>query len=417
MTKIIFNVLSRKNRKKLQKRLGKDSLAVFFSNHKMPKNGDQYFPYRQNSDLFYLTGIKQPETILLISPEDEILFIQKPNPSHSLWGGDSLSPEKASKISDIANIKYTEEFREVFHQITVKRKAVYFNTALKITDVPIKSRDENFLKWFRETYPFHQPKSIRPIMKKLRMVKEPEEIEQITDAINITERVFMKLFPLIKAGVNEKELEAKVRYEFMKQGCDGPAYDPIIASGENACILHYINNNSICAQEDLLLMDIGAESNYYAADITRTVPVSGKFNDKQREYYQAVLEVMEETIQKIKPGINLKDLNSFTRERLTEKHIELGLYTKSDNEDQQLSTKYFPHGVSHFMGLDVHDYGDKETSLEKGMVLTCEPGLYIPEENIGIRIEDDILVDEKPINLSGNIPKTVETIEKLMNTN
>ncbi|MFP4605330.1 MAG: aminopeptidase P family protein [Bacteroidales bacterium] len=410
----MFQNLYKKNRKKLQKRLEKESVAVFFSNYKMPRNGDQYFPFRQQSDLFYLSGIKQPKTILLLSDEEEMLLIEKPNTQDSLWEGNLLSEEEASDISGIENIKYSANFHQIFQKIISSKKTVYFNTTVKIPQEEIKTKDEYFLDWFRETYPYHQYKNIKPELVKLRMVKEPEEIQSIQEAIRITEQSFSQLVRVIRPGKNEKEIEARLRYEFMLRGCNYPSFDPVIATGKNACTLHYTNNNTKMQNGDLLLMDIGAESNYYAADISRTVPVNGKFTEKQKKYYNAVLDVLHETIRQIVPGMTLKQLNNFSKERLTEKHLSLGLYSQKENKEKGLVNKYFPHSVSHFMGIDVHDYGNKEIPLEKGMVITCEPGLYIPEENTGIRIEDDILVDDKPVNLAENIPKTAEEIEEIM---
>ena len=251
-------------------------------------------------------------------------------------------------------------------------------------------------------------------MVDLRLVKEPEEIDQIRKGIAITHRAFNKILQNTKPGVSEKELEALLRYEFSVNGSTGPAYDPIIAAGKNACVLHYTDNLDTCSAGDLLLMDIGAEVNNYASDISRTIPVSGKFTPRQESCYNAVLEVQEKTIQSIRPGISLAELNKKTKSWLIEKHLELGLYKKADLVNEDPGKKYFPHGVAHFMGLDVHDYGDRDLTLRKGMVVTCEPGLYIPEENIGIRIEDNIHVGEPSVNLSEKIPKSVEETEQLM---
>jgi Xaa-Pro aminopeptidase len=410
----IHSQLFEKNRKKLRNRLEQGTIALFFSSHQMPKNGDQFFPFRQNSDLFYLTGINQPGTILLISSEKEILFINQPTETEKLWEGDTLDLDEASKCSGIVKTTWNGDFSKILNKELKSIHKVYFNTALTVEKESIRSKDEIFLARFRERFPFHHIATIRPIMKELRLVKEPEEIEQIKKGIEITHEAFLDILEDLKPEVNEKKLEALLRYKFLIRGSSGPAYDPIIASGKNACILHYTKNNAYCRENDLLLMDIGAEINNYASDISRTVPVKGRFSDRQKECYLAVLEVMEKTIQSIKPGITLSELNSRTKNWLIEKHIELGLYHEKDLEKEDLGKKYFPHGVAHFMGLDVHDYGDKDTGLKEGMVITCEPGLYIPEENIGIRIEDDILVGNPSVNLSEKIPKTIEELEKLI---
>jgi Xaa-Pro aminopeptidase len=380
----------------------------------MPRNGDQFYPYRQNSDLFYLTGIEQPNTILLISSSSEILFIQQPNAQHALWEGDMLSKEKAIEISDIKKVFWENDFQKVLNKELKDKEVLYFNTPEKISQTGVKTKDEEFFQVFRKEYPYFNYNTIRPMMQKLRLVKEREEIKQIKQGIKTTGKAFKKILQTLKPGINEKELEALLRYEFLVQNSTGPAYDPIIASGKNACTLHYTKNNEVCQDGELLLMDIGAETNNYASDISRTVPVNGRFSIRQKKCYEAVLDVLNKTIHEIKPGIKISELNNQTKEWLKEKQLELGLYSEKDLEKEDLVKKYFPHSVSHFMGLDVHDYGDKETILQEGMVITCEPGLYIPEENIGIRIEEDILVGNPSVNLSEEIPKTIEEIENLM---
>ena len=413
MTQPLPAALFNKNRAKLQNKLTKKSLAIFFSNHKMPKNGDVFYPYRQNSDLIYLTGINQPETILILGPDIEILFIKKPDEMHMLWEGDLLDKEQATNISGIEKICWEDQFISVIDKALKEKKHIYFNTGQKLNQSEIETKDEIFLSRFRQEYPFHSTRSVRPLMEELRLHKEHEETDQIRKGIEVTHKAFDSILQALKPGVNEKTLEAILRYEFLMQGSEGPAYDPIIASGKNACVLHYTKNNSACPDGGLLLMDIGAEINNYASDISRTVPVNGKFTKRQKECYQAVLDVMEKTINIIRPGIRLAELNKKTKEWLIEKHLELGLYKKSELEQEDLAKKYFPHGVSHFIGLDVHDCGNKNTILKEGMVISCEPGLYIPEENIGIRIEDDILVGEPSVNLSEKIPKNADEIERL----
>ncbi len=403
-----------KNRTKLQQLLTKDSLAIFFSNHQMPRNGDQFFPFRQNSDLYYLTGIEQPNTILLISNSKEILFIQKPTTHYALWEGELLSKEKAEEISGIEEIIWVDEFQKTLNNQIENKKDIYFNTSEKISKSGLKTKDEEFLQFFREEYPFFHYHSIRPAMQNLRLIKERAEVEQIKKGVEITGKAFKKILQTIQPAINEKELDALLRHEFLKHGSTGPAYDPIIASGKNACTLHYTQNNQDCQDGELLLMDIGAEVNNYASDISRTVPVNGKFTNRQKECYTAVLDVLKKAINEIKPGITVDELNNKTKEWLKEKHIELGLYENTDIANEDWVKKYFPHGVSHFIGLDVHDCGNKETVLKEGMVVSCEPGLYIPEENIGIRIEEDILVGIPSINLSEKIPRTIEEIENLM---
>lgn len=414
MIQQISGNLFKKNRKKLQTELESDAVAIFFSNYQMPRNSGQYYPFRQNSDLFYLSGIEQPDTTLVLTREDEYLFMKQSSPLQVLWEGESLSKERAAQLSGMDKIIWNPHFEETWDIILKTKKSVFFNIPLNIKETGMRSKDEEFFTFFRKRYPFHEVHSIRNTMNKIRHKKENEEIEEIKRGINITWKAFAKILHILKPGINEKELEAQLRYDFMGHGSSGPAYDPIIASGKNACILHYTENNDICRDGELLLMDIGAEVNNYASDISRTVPVNGKFTERQKTCYTAVLEVQESIIQEIKPGTTLAELNKKTKTLLTQKHIELGLYNKSDLEKEDLARKYFPHGVSHFMGLDVHDTGERDTLLEEGMVISCEPGLYIPEENIGIRIEDDILVGNPSVNLSKDIPKTIKEIEQLI---
>lgn len=409
-----YNALFITNRSKLKAYLNKDTLAILFSAQPMPRNGDQHFPYRENSDFFYFTGIEQEYSALILTPTEDILFIQEQNEKHKLWEGDRLTPEQASSLSGIKQVEPYSQLESYLHKLAQNRHHLYFNIREPLVSKSIQSPDEFFFSNFREKYPFYQYHSARGIIEKLRIKKEPGEIEYIRQSIHITHSAFERILQKTKPGINENELEAELRHEFQLKH-SVPAYDPILASGKNACVLHYTKNNRNCQNGDLLLMDIGAEKHNYAADISRTVPVNGKYSERQRVCYEAVLEVQKRAIKAAIPGKSLSDLNEQVKEWLSEKHIELGLYTEKDKSEELIHT-YFPHGVSHFMGLDVHDCGNKETILEEGMVITCEPGLYIPGENIGIRIEDDILVGKQPVNLSREIPKEIAEIEKLMNS-
>jgi len=407
--------LFERNRAKLSIEMEKDGLVVIFSARRMPRNGDQYFPFRQDSDFFYLTGIEQPESILVLNKSEAFLFITEPSDQVALWEGEQLNAEKAGEISGIENIRWLGAFGKVMDKLLPNHHNIYFNVPEKIAPGKLNARDALYLEEFTRTRPFHHIHSLRPLMKKLRLIKEPEEVEIIRRAIDITREAYMRVLQTLKPDMPEKTMEAEITHQMMISGAQGFAFDPIMASGKNATTLHYTANNEVCHKGDLLLMDFGAEYRNYAADITRTIPVNGKYSARQKECYQAVLEVMNDLMKEIRPGTSLDHLQQQVAEELSQKHRQLGLYSDNDAaKDNHLWKKYFPHGVSHFMGLDVHDYGDKNTVLEKGMVISWEPGLYIPEEGIGIRIEDDILVDDKPVNLSAGIPKEPGQIESLM---
>lgn len=404
-----------KNRSRLAAEIQENELVVVFSANRMPRNGDQFFPFRQDSNFFYLTGIEQPGSILLLKPSEVVLFITEPSYHTSLWEGAQLSAEEAYRRSGIEEIRWVDDFEPTIDRFLGQSDTVYFNVPEKLPAGSIRTKDEHYLEQFRSTYPFHRIRSLKPLVEKLRLRKEPEELEYMREAIRITGGAFKRVLSSLQPGSREKDIEAEITHEFISQGAVGFAFDPIVATGANATVLHYTSNQDTCRDNELLLMDFGAEYMNYAADITRTVPVNGRFTGRQRACYQAVLDVMQEHMDQVRPGTTIGSLNRIIAAALKEKHLELGLYTAQDAEkDPQIWRKYFPHGVSHFMGLDVHDAGGKDTVLEKGMVISWEPGIYIPEENIGIRIEDDILVDDDPINLSENIPKDPGVIESLM---
>ncbi len=419
------STLFEKNRKKLSKYLQSNSLAILYSNDQMPRNGDQFFEFRQNSDLFYLTGIDQEKTILTLCPNHpnkelrEILFIIESNEKIAVWEGHKYTKEEARKTSGIGTIKYISEFEYTFRELAIKAESIYLNLNENPKFKPeVESADQRFVEILKKEFPAHEIERLAPVMKKLRLIKEPEEIELMKEACNITEKAFERILKFVKPGVTEYQVEAELTHEFLWNKATGHAYPPIIASGKSACVLHYIENNKECKDGDLLLMDFGAEYANYAADCSRTIPVNGKFTERQKECYEAVLRVMKKAINWLTPGTTINKINERVENLLQEEHIKLGLYTQEDVNNQDpnmpLVKKYYPHGTCHFIGLDVHDVGDRTSILEEGMVLTCEPGIYIPEENIGIRIENDVLVGLKPIDLMANIPKEVEEIEKLM---
>lgn len=419
------SLLFERNRKKVLKFLQPNSLVVIHSNDQMFRNGDQYFPFRQSSDLFYLTGIDQEKTILTLCPNHpnkdyrEILFILESNEKIAVWEGHKYTKEEAFETSGIKTIKYITDFESIFRELAIKAESIYLNLNENPKFKPeAPSADERFVDVLKKEFPAHEIERLAPIMKHIRLKKNAEEIEVMQEACDITAKAFHRVLKFVKAGVAEYEVEAEITHEFLRNRATGHAYPPIIAAGKSACVLHYIENNKTTKDGDLLLMDFGAEYANYAADCTRTIPVNGKFTPRQKECYEAVLRVMKKAISWLTPGTTINRVNERVEKLLQEEHIKLGLYTQEDVEKQDpnnpLVKKYYPHGTCHFIGLDVHDVGERTTVLEEGMVLTCEPGIYIPDENIGIRIENDIVVNLQPIDLMKDIPKEVDEIESLM---
>lgn len=414
------------NREALLSRLDDNSLAVINSSDEQHRNGDQYFPYRQNSDFFYLTGIEQEMSRLLICnnfPDKsykEILFIRKPNPSLETWEGKKLSVDEARKISGIQNIKFLEDFDSIFRDVAMNNKKIYLNANEypKFSN-PVPDFDIRFTAQTKSKYPQHTYDRIAPLITQKRLIKAEEEKEIIKMACDITNKAFHRVMKTLKPGMSELDVEAEITYEFMKNGSRHHAYRPIIASGINACSLHYIKNEGICHDGDLLLMDFGAEYMNYASDVTRTIPVNGKFSRRQKECYNAVLRVQKETIKLFKPGTTIDAINKEVNLLMQEEMIKLGLFSKKDVAKQDplnpIYQKYFMHGVSHFIGLDVHDVGTKYEELQPGMILTVEPGLYLKEENMGIRIENDVMITESGnVDLTEAVPREVDEIEGLM---
>ena len=424
----VNNKLYKRNREKLIKKLKKDSLAVLNSNDQMPRSGDQYFPYRQNSDLFYFTGIIQEKTSLILCPDHnntdlrEILFIRKSNRKLEIWEGKKLTLAEAKEISGIKTVKWLDEFDSVLSDLMTKAENVYINLPENPKFNPeVVVKELRFTDELKKKYPLHCYKRLTPILNELRIIKEPEEIELMKKACDITKEAFMRVLRFVKPGVMEYELEAEITHEFLKRGSDGHAFQPIVASGKNACVLHYIKNNQKCKNGDLVLLDFGAEYANYAADCSRTIPVNGKFTTRQRDLYNASLRVFRFAKSIIKPGTTINKLHKKVCDFWQEEHIKLGLYTKKEAKNQEkkepLWTKYYLHGTSHFLGLDAHDVGNKDVELMPGMVLTCEPGLYIPDENTGIRLENDILItNEGNTDLMEDIPIEADEIEGIINS-
>ena len=424
----INNQLFIKNRAKFVAHLKQKSIAVFNSNDCFTTGADSTLPFKQNSDLLYLSGADQEESILLLFPDAldenhrEILFLTETNEHIAIWYGAKYSKEEAREVSGIKTIYWLSEFKKVFFDLMTEAETIYFNTNEHYRQaVELETREDRFIKQCKSDFPAHKWKKSNQILHQLRGTKEPEEIENIQNACNITEKGFRRILPIVKPGIMEYEIEAEFMHEFLRNRSNGFAYTPIIASGYSACVLHYIENNKECKGGDMLLLDVGAEYANYSSDMTRTIPVSGRFTDRQKAIYNAVLRVKGEATKMLVPGTIWGEYHKEVGKFMTSELLDLGLISKIDiqNEDSNWPAykKYFMHGTSHHMGLDTHDYGALKTPMKAGMVFTVEPGIYIPEENMGLRIEDDVVIQEtgNPFNLMCNIPIEIEEIEDLMN--
>ncbi len=416
-----------RNRKRFAEQLKPHSVAVFNSNDLMPTSADGNHPFIQQTDLFYLCGIDQEESTLVICPdvkEDkhrEILFLKETSEQIALWEGHKYTKQEATEVSGIKTVYWNHEFKNIFQQLALNSDIIYLNTNEHLrANAWVETRDDRFLNWCRKIFPLHSYARLAPIMHGLRAVKSELELDPIKQACKITDDTFRRLLRFIKPGVWEYEIEAEIYHEFIRNRSKGPAFEAIVASGVDSCTLHYVKNDKQCRAGDLVLIDYGAEYANYAADVTRTVPVSGKFSKRQKQVYNAVLNVQKTAIKLLVPGRTLDDYHQEVCQIMESELISLGVLdpklVKNQSADKPLYKKYFPHGISHYLGLDVHDYGDKHRPFEPGMVLTCEPGIYIRDEAIGIRIENDILITAgEPIDLTEGIPKEAEEIEELMN--
>lgn len=416
------------NRRKFTKELKNNSLAIFQSNDEMPRNGDCFFPFRQNSDFFYLAGIDQEQSILVMYPDcpnenlKEVLFIRKTSEHIKVWEGDKYNIEEAKATSGIPTVYWLEQFDAIFKTMYNLADHIYLSyNEHDRANSAIVGQSLRFANKLKKQLPGHSFERSGPILNQLRSVKSQEEVDVIQHACNITEKAFRRVLNATKPGIWEYELEAEVTHEFIRNKANSHAYTPIFASGANACILHYIKNNQQCKEGDLILMDFGAEYANYASDLTRTIPVSGKFSIRQRQVYDAVLRVMKAATKMLVVDNVLDSYHKEVCKLMEDELVTLGLLTNNDlqNQDPQkpLYKKYFPHGTSHFLGLDVHDVGSRYEGFKPGMIFTVEPGIYIPEEGIGIRLENDILITENgPVDLMANIPIEADEIEALMNT-
>ncbi len=414
------------NRKKFKSHLLTDSIAIFHANDEMPRSGDQNFPFRQQPDLFWLSGIDQEQTILVLAPNHplaeyrEILFLRKTNEHIAVWEGHKYTKEEAREASGIQNIYWTDDLKAILPVLMHHSSNVYIN--LNENDrftTEVVYRDERFANELKNKYPNHRYERSGPIMAKLRCIKSEAEVKLISQACDITDKAFRKVLQKTRPGIMEYEIEAEIIHTFTANRGNGHAYYPIIASGASACVLHYNDNNKECKDGEVILMDFGAEYANYAADLTRCIPVSGRFTKRQKDVYNAVLRVMRAAIKMLVIGNTIPKYHEEVGKIMEQELISLGLLNKLEVEKQDpklpLYKKYFMHGTSHFLGLDVHDIGNRYQPMQAGMVFTCEPGIYIPEEGLGIRIENDILITEKgPLDLMAHIPIEADEIEELM---
>ncbi len=424
----IDNKLFIKNRKKFTAKMKSNSLAVFNSNDIYPISADSTMPFEQHRDIFYLSGVDQEESILVLFPDSpkenhkEILFLKETNEHIAVWEGEKLTKEAALKTSGIKTVYWLQEMEKIMFELMTQCDTVYINTNEHYrANVETETREDRFTKWLKEKYPAHSVAKSNPILQRLRSVKEQVEIDLMQQACDITEKGFRRILNFVKPKVWEYEIEAEFMHEFLNNRSRKFAYTPIIASGNNANVLHYIENNQQCKAGNLILLDVGAEYANYSSDMTRTIPVSGKFTKRQKDVYNAVNRVKDSATKLLVPGALWAEYHVEVGKLMTSELLGLGLLDKADvqkeDKDWPAYKKYFMHGTSHHMGLDTHDYGILTEPIKPNMVFTVEPGIYIPAEGFGIRLEDDVVVQAKgePFNLMKNIPIEVEEIEDLMN--
>jgi Xaa-Pro aminopeptidase len=418
-----------RNRKNFMAQMKPNSVAVFNSNDIYPISADSTMPFEQHRDIFYLSGVDQEESVLLLFPDapkeahKEILFLRETNEHIAVWEGEKLTKERAYEVSGIKTVYWLQDLEKVLFEVMSQSDAIYINTNEHYrANVETETREDRFIKWWKEKYPAHQVAKSNPILQRLRSVKDTIEIELMQQACNITEKGFRRVLQFVKPGVWEYEIEAEYMHEFLRNRSKKFAYTPIIASGNNANVLHYIENNQQCKDGDLLLMDVGAEYANYSSDMTRTIPVSGKFTKRQKEVYNAVNRVKDEATKILVPGTLWAEYHVEVGKLMTSELLGLGLLDKADvkneNPDWPAFKKYFMHGTSHHIGLDTHDYGLLHEPMQANMVFTVEPGIYLPDEGFGIRLEDDVVIQEtgEPFNLMRNIPIEADEIEELMNS-
>ena len=417
-----------KNRTKFTSAMKPNSLAVFNSNDIYPVSADSTLPFAQHRDILYLSGIDQEESILLLFPDApyeefrQILFLKETNDHIAVWEGAKLSKSQAFDVSGIKTVYWLQDFQKTLQQLMSYADTIYVNTNEHYrATIETETREARFIKWWKNQYPAHQVAKSNPILQRIRSIKEPEELALIQTACDITNKGFRRLLTFVKPNVWEYEIEAELSHEFLRNRSRGFAYTPIIASGNNANVLHYIENNQQCQAKDLILLDVAAEYANYSSDMTRTIPVSGRYSERQKNVYNAVLRVKNEATKMLVPGAFWKEYHKEVGKIMTSELLGLGLISKTDvqNEDPEKPAykKYFMHGTSHHMGLDTHDYGLLHEIIQPNMVFTVEPGIYIPAEKFGVRLEDNIVVQQsgEPFNMMANIPVEINEIESLMN--
>ena len=414
------------NRRRFCQLLPPAALAIFQSNDVLPTNADGTMPFRQNNDLFYLSGVDQEESILLIFPDArlpqhrEILFLKETSEHILIWEGYKLTKDQAREQSGVPTIRWLDSFPQVLAAVMNEAEHIYLNANEHIRAVvEVETRDARFIKWMRQHYPLHDYRRAAPLLHQLRAIKSPEEIRLMRRAADLTGQAFRRVLGFVRPGVMEYQVEAEIWHEFLQNGSRGPAYGSIIASGPSACILHYVSNDRECQAGDVILMDFGAEYANYAADLSRSIPVSGAYSPRQRQVYDAVLRVMKFATARLVTGGNIEEYHAAVGQEMERELVGLDLLNASDVKNQDpaapLYKKYFMHGTSHYLGLDVHDVGAKYRVFEPGMVYTCEPGIYIREEGLGIRLENDVLITKTGNDdLMKDIPLEAADIERLM---
>ena len=414
-----------KHRQRFMAKLKPNSIAVFNANDIYPISADSTLPFEQHRDLFYLTGIDQEETILILCPDAkdpkhrEMVFVRETNAHIAVWEGHKLTKSEAAAVTGIDHVQWTTDFEASFLELAKQAENIYINTNEHYrAKVETQTREDRFIEWCKQQFPKKNYEKSNFILQGLRGVKDPEEIAHIQQACDITEKGFRRILGFVKPGVWEFEIEAEFSHEFLSNRSKGFAYTPIIASGANSNVLHYIENSQQCKAGELILMDVGAEYGNYASDMTRTIPVSGRFTPRQRAVYEAVLKVKDEATKLLIPGVLWKDYHVEVGKLMSSALVDLGLLAKKEVSDNtEAYKKYFMHGTSHHLGLDTHDYGLLDEPIKANMVFTVEPGIYIPDEGFGIRLEDDVVVQATgaPVNLMSNIPIDPDEIEALMN--
>ena len=416
------------NRQKFTAQMAAGSLAIFNSNDIYPVSADSTLPFAQHRDILYLSGVDQEESILVLFPNAsnpahrEVLFLKETSELIAIWEGEKLTKQTAFETSGIQTVYWLQQFPTIFKQMMSEASGIYLNTNEHLrANTEVETREDRFIKQVKQDYPAHQVYKSAPILHKMRSVKEAIELDLMQMACNITEAGVRRLLGFIKPGVWEYEIEAELAHEFLRKRSKGFAYTPIIASGKNACVLHYIENNHQCLDGDVILLDVGAEYANYSSDLTRCIPVNGRFTTRQKAVYNAVLHVKNEATKLLVPGTIMAEYHKQVGALMEEQLVNLGLISMDDIKNQDPAwpayKKYFMHGTSHFLGLDTHDVGLWHEPIVANMVFTVEPGIYIPEEGLGIRLEDDVVVQSNgaPFNLMGNIPIEADEIEALMN--